>query len=192
VDRHRRAADSALDLLVYAPLGLALAARDAVPGLVARGRAEVANQARAANMVGRMAAQQGCREAERLVRMWLPGVAGSSAGRPRPPTPSAAPSPPVASEADAGPASPARPASGTSSGSAPASQEPPAEAALDRTARSQALAIPGYDTLSASQVVARLDGLTDHQLEAVATYEAAGRSRRTVLTRIAQLRSSTT
>lgn len=49
------------------------------------------------------------------------------------------------------------------------------------------LAIPGYDALSASQVVQRLAGLATDELEAVRTYEAATRGRRTILNRIAQL-----
>ena len=51
------------------------------------------------------------------------------------------------------------------------------------------LAIPGYDSLSASQVVQRLAGLAPPELEAVRTYEAAGRGRRTILTKIAQLQT---
>ena len=43
------------------------------------------------------------------------------------------------------------------------------------------LAIPGYDSLSASQVVQRLAGLAPPELEAVRTYEAADRGRRTNL-----------
>ncbi len=37
------------------------------------------------------------------------------------------------------------------------------------------LAIPGYDTLSASQIVQRLPGLSPDELEAVRLYELAGR-----------------
>jgi hypothetical protein len=47
--------------------------------------------------------------------------------------------------------------------------------------------IPGYDTLSASQVVRRLEGLGPEELEAVRRYEAAVRGRRTVLHRAQQL-----
>ena len=49
------------------------------------------------------------------------------------------------------------------------------------------LAIPGYDSLAASQVVQRLGGLTLAELEAVGDYEAATRGRRTILGRISQL-----
>jgi hypothetical protein len=51
------------------------------------------------------------------------------------------------------------------------------------------LAIPGYGSLSASQVVERLAGLSAEQLEAVRTYESATRHRRTILSRVAQLQS---
>ncbi len=54
------------------------------------------------------------------------------------------------------------------------------------------LAIPGYDSLSASQVVQRLAGLAPPELEAVRTYEAAGRGRRTILTKVAQLQTGRT
>ncbi len=53
-----------------------------------------------------------------------------------------------------------------------------------------ALAIPDYDSLSASQVVPRLAGLSAQELEAVRQYEAAHRARRTILGRVAQLQQS--
>jgi hypothetical protein len=52
----------------------------------------------------------------------------------------------------------------------------------------ETLAIHGYDSLSASQVVQRLAGLQEDELDAVAAYEAAHRGRRTILNRIDQLR----
>ncbi|MBA2626009.1 MAG: hypothetical protein H0U89_10445 [Acidimicrobiia bacterium] len=51
------------------------------------------------------------------------------------------------------------------------------------------LAVPSYDSLSASQVVPRLSGLTAAELEAVRTYEAANRGRKTILNRVAQLQA---
>ncbi len=50
-----------------------------------------------------------------------------------------------------------------------------------------ALAIPGYDSLSASQVVQRLEGLSSPELEEVRAHEAAHRQRRTILHRVEQL-----
>jgi hypothetical protein len=49
------------------------------------------------------------------------------------------------------------------------------------------LAIPAYDSLAASQVVQRLEGLTGLELEAVRRYELAHRARKTVLGKITQL-----
>jgi hypothetical protein len=49
------------------------------------------------------------------------------------------------------------------------------------------LPIPGYDALSASQVVQRLVGLSAEELAAVHAYEAAHRQRRTILGKIEQL-----
>jgi hypothetical protein len=52
---------------------------------------------------------------------------------------------------------------------------------------SSPLAIPGFDTLSASQVVQRLDGLTADELRAVRDHETGHRGRRTILNRVEQL-----
>jgi len=49
------------------------------------------------------------------------------------------------------------------------------------------LAITDYDSLSASQVVPRLEGLSDAELASVREYEAAHRGRKTILSKIAQL-----
>ncbi len=49
------------------------------------------------------------------------------------------------------------------------------------------LAIPDYDSLAASQVVPRLTTLEPAELEAVGSYEAANRSRRTILNRVTAL-----
>jgi hypothetical protein len=49
------------------------------------------------------------------------------------------------------------------------------------------LAIPDYDSLSASQVVNRLDGLATDELEAVRSYEGGHRGRKTILNKISQL-----
>ena len=52
------------------------------------------------------------------------------------------------------------------------------------------LAIADFDSLAASQVIPRLPGLSSDELEAVRTYEAVHRGRKTVLNRIAQLQSA--
>lgn len=52
---------------------------------------------------------------------------------------------------------------------------------------SSPLGIPGYDSLSASQVVQRLAGLDPTELRLVREHEAGGRHRRTILNRVEQL-----
>jgi len=51
------------------------------------------------------------------------------------------------------------------------------------------LPIPGYDQLAASQVIARLPGLTRGELDRIEDHESAHRHRRTILAKIAQLRT---
>jgi len=51
------------------------------------------------------------------------------------------------------------------------------------------LAVPDYDSLSASQVVPRLEGLSVTELDAVRAYEAANRGRKTILSKIAALQA---
>ena len=58
----------------------------------------------------------------------------------------------------------------------------------DSAGSDEGLAIPGYDQLAASQVVARLSGLGPVELDQVAAYEQAHRARRTILNKITQLR----
>jgi hypothetical protein len=72
---------------------------------------------------------------------------------------------------------------------APAASAPPAAAAPQSSARSSELAIPDYDSLSASHVVNRLAGLTTGELEAVRDYEAGHRGRKTILNKVAQLQT---
>ena len=192
--------DQAVDLLVYAPVGLALTVRDLLPGLIQRGRAEVTMQVSSARVVGRFAVKLGRKEATKVLRQarsqaeqalgLRPPAPASPPVPPVPPVPTPpapaartpAPPAPVAPVASASPppaavpATPVRPAGSNGDG-------PPPDAA--------SLAIPGYDSLSASQVVQRLGGLASDELEAVRAYEEARRRRKTVLTRVAQLQAAT-
>ncbi|MEZ5372174.1 MAG: hypothetical protein R2704_05475 [Microthrixaceae bacterium] len=70
--------------------------------------------------------------------------------------------------------------------------EPPATAAAAELSvpSVDALAVPGYDELAASQVVKRLDGLTADELGAVEAYERANRGRRTILARVHRLQTT--
>jgi hypothetical protein len=182
-DDHRTPIDQALDVLFYAPIGLALNAEELVGQMAARGRQSVA----AAKFIGRMAVQQGRTEVDKALDRMQDQTAtlverlGALSGVARP-APSGRPAdrpveddPTIASAGE--PASP-QPASVDEPSPVDAPEVPVAD--VNRS-------IPDYDSLAASQVVPRLDGLTADELEIVRGYEAAHRGRTTVLTRIAQL-----
>jgi len=195
VNDENRVRDTVLDLFVFGPLGLAVAARDELPGLVrglaARGRRELGRRRdqagmhlRNANAVGRFAvATRGPRIREKIeTRLGpvVPFVAGSRGtdaagasgrGNGAGPAVDATPNGPPRSSPPPGEAP------GPESGSAPGPAVPAVEL----------LAIPDYDELSASQVVQRLAGLDADELDAVRRYESAQRARQTILGRIAQL-----
>lgn len=54
------------------------------------------------------------------------------------------------------------------------------------------LALADYDHLSSAQVVSKLAGLDEPELDAIEAYEIAGRHRRTILGKIEQLRTPET
>jgi hypothetical protein len=180
---HDDPAEQLLDLLVYAPLGLLFEARDLLPKLAEKGRQRMGGQVTVARMVGELAVRQGQRRAEQVLERLR--QQNSSAART---APSAEPT------ATSGRTEPP-PGNGLSTDGAPGNGHrtaAPPPAAAPAGARPPVpvteLAIPGYDTLSASQVVPRLEGLSDDELAAVRAYEEATRARKTVLTRIDQLR----
>lgn len=152
-----------LDVFVYAPIGLALRARQEMPSLVEQGRRRASGQVSVARMVGQLAVNQGQRQAQRWLRETMDRVTERAPDGPQAGQPGMVPTPP--------PSPPPTPGE-------PAPSPSPAD-----------LAIPGYDALSASQVVQRLAGLSPQELEAVRVYETATRARRTVLGRVAQLQS---
>jgi hypothetical protein len=186
-DGHK-AAERAVDLLVYAPVGVALYLRDTVPMFVnlfvSRGRAEVGQrrqqaegQVSQAKALGEYAlefggpklreqVEKGIAAARKGAEAVLGGVGEGAAPIPeRPPRPATPPAAPAAGPADGE----------TAEASGVVKPSPPT------------LGIPDYDELSASQVVERLDGLHPDELEAVRTYEEAHRARRTILFKIEQL-----
>lgn len=176
-------AEQLLDVFVYAPLGLAMEAAELLPKLADKGRRRVGGKVTVARMVGELAVRQGQRRAEKLVERLREQ---QRAARPAPPAPAApvpgngrGPGPAPSSARPAGFRAPPMPA--------PAAPSATVEAASAAAVAGE-LAIPGYDTLSASQVVPRLEGLSPDELEAIRLYEEARRARKTVLTRIDQLR----
>jgi hypothetical protein len=174
--------DRLLDLFVFAPVGLALTLAEELPSLVEKGRHRVEGRTDTARVVGQFAAQVAAREASRVVR---------HVREPEPRRPEAVSRPaPAPHRAD----------------ETPGHREPERElhrisdtARLDLGAVSpQAsngeaaagdLAIPAYDTLSASQVVKLLAGLSKEELLEVQAHERSKRHRATILNRVEQLLS---
>ena len=173
--------DQALDVFVYAPFGLALSLRELLPQLAEKGKQQLTGQVTMAKMVGQFAVTQGQTEAEKAFRKareqaqttleQLGGLASTTNGGAPPPAPAQAASP------------------STNNGVRAQTKAKPAATRPVATSGPGAgeLAIPDYDSLSASQVVPRLQGLAADELEAVRTYEADHRGRRTILNRITQL-----
>jgi hypothetical protein len=198
--------DQALDLFVYAPLGAALSLRELLPQLAERGREQFNNQVTLARVVGEFAVKTGQQEAGKLVRRAR--SQRSEAGKTSPPKasssssllPEGAVTPPRRTSAT-GPAAAENAAFDVASADRPSSagQAPGVAAAVTPVPVSSdgnghrpdpaTLPIPGYDALSASQVVQRLPGLSADELEAVREYETTGRGRKTILHRVAQLQS---
>jgi hypothetical protein len=188
-DHERSPVDQLVDLFVYAPLGLAMTVRDSLPDLVDKGRQQFASQAAVAKMIGEFGVKQVGKDVRRRLDEVtellsdlgvFPGARTAPTG---PASPSSSPSStstsPSSTSSSSGNGRAARP---------PVDDEPAAPAGPRPD--SSGLAIPGYDTLSASQVVQRLAGLSADELEAVRAYEEATRGRRTILSKISQLQSS--
>ncbi len=175
-----------LDVAVFAPVGAVTLASEQLPALVSKGRSVVEGRVNVARTVGRFAVAMARRRVEEAM-----GGAGPGA----PASPSTAPARPTAT---AGPGAPAGPDGGAGAPRAGSSGRAGARGGAGSggggTPRARVevpdvggLAIPGYDSLAASQVVRRLDGLTGAELASVRAYEEATRGRRTILGRIAQL-----
>lgn len=171
--------DQAVDIAFFGPVGLVLTVRDALPGWVDKGRQVLGPQVQLARFIGEQAARYGQRMAtDALVGFGLlPGAAPPRPGK-------AEDMHPEATDLSANGAA----ATTSANGSAPAPTAA-SDGAVEAVPGSAELAIPGYDSLSASQVVQRLAGLSPSELEAVRSYEAAGRGRRTILSKVSQLQA---
>ena len=168
--------EQALDMLVYCPIGLVLTAREELPRLIDKGRHRVGNEVQMARVIGQFAVNQGQHEASKVVRQATEALTGL-ARRPAPP------GLPVRTASVAQSHAPAENAAPTTSRNGAKAQV----SVHERSVSDDGLAIPGYDALSASQVVQRLAGLSPAELDAVRAYEEATRGRRTILTKAAQL-----
>lgn len=198
------AVDQALSTFVYAPIGLLFDGPARFPKLVRNGRNQVTN----ARMMGQFAVQMGRSEVtKRAAELDGPVIdllRGLGVLDGPPPGPAPAASEPVVPVVDA-PDKPEQPAGKQGSAKVRAARKPATKAAAKRATKKRAakqaaagtapapaptadaLPITDYDSLSASQVVTRLQGLSTGELEAVRAYEAGTRGRKTILNRVQQL-----
>ena len=169
-----------LDILVFAPTGLALTLAEELPELVEKGKNRIEGRAATARVVGQFAVQMGCREISKRAKQVLDGQLPGSMAAPR-----------AARVRAATPARRVRPEPEHAADvpRAPAFEPAPAFVSSNGKADSDHLGIPAYDTLSASQVVKRLAGLSQNELLDVADHERANRHRATILNRVEQLLS---
>lgn len=198
------------DLLVYLPTGVVVTVAGEVPRVVERGRTRFSVPVGSAKAIGQFVVQAGSDELKRRVSsLATKGQAAATQAAPPGTGTAAGPSSPEertsSAEGEGGArlrAIPGQPAVRTEE-----ADNSPAEVVSDQPAvstgggdgndplppggrhvpESTSLAIPGFDSLSASQVVQRLDGLDRTELVEVRAYEGASRARRTVLSRIDQL-----
>ncbi len=157
---NRNAIEQVADAVVYVPLGLALEARRLYPELAARGR----RQLLFTRTVGKYAVRRGQARLDDLVAtgVGLVGAVLPFNGHQAPDQ--------VGTTVE----------TATDLRVVP---DPPAEPGPDDAH----LAIPDYDSLSAFQVMPRLEALDAGDLDAVREYEESTRGRRTILNKIAQL-----
>jgi hypothetical protein len=193
VDNDKNPVEQAIELLVYAPLGLALDARELMPKFIERGR----NQVTVARMIGKFAVSQGQAVAgkhlstvEQQVQATLEsfGLVPSGSNGPATAAPSAPAegAPNLVAVPDVVEPTPA--ADLTPHALAP--DEDPIDVTAAPEPAASSLAIPDYDSLAASQVIPRLAGLSADELDAVRQYESLKRGRKTILSRITQLQSA--
>jgi hypothetical protein len=160
-----------LDLLVYAPAGFAVSVVEEFPRLAARGRDRLGVRVSSARAVGEFVVKAGSDEVRRR-SVGLFHTPPGAAGRPR-------------TGDGSGKAADTRATWATTH------RQPPvpsgSAAGNGHVPEVSTLSIPGFDSLSASQVVQRLDGLNRVELVSVRAYEASTRGRRTILNRVDQL-----
>ena len=148
-----------LEACIFAPVGVAMNISEDLPGLIGKGRDRVEQEISNARVAGEYLVG---RVQRRLAAQFESVLRRGDDARTETPA-SPGPMPP------------------------PAAPPPvrPAPSAADAATLGAALA--DYDTLSASQVVRRLEGLGPEELRAVQRYESATRHRRTILNRASQL-----
>lgn len=163
--------DHTLDVLVFLPIGFVLDFPRSIPRYIDRGRRQLDPSRLLASGSGRGPAGRLDRlHAHTRNTLKALGVHDDDAG----------------TNGRSEPGDPARPAVTDAAPAAPAAPRlVPVASGIDP----ETLAITDYDSLSASQVVPRLDSLGSDELESIRQYELGSRGRKTILNKIAQLQA---
>lgn len=184
-DGQKPTVERAIELVVYAPLGFALFAKDMLPPLlnqfVQRGRNEVEqltqkveDQLGQARIMGQFAVSQGSEMAKRRVGSRIEEARQRGERLTRTVTGRPGQTGADTESQGSAPKEDGQSGNGTGSGTVAVGE-------------ASSLPIPDYDELSASQVVARLSGLSEDELGSVREYESTRRQRKTILSKIEQL-----
>jgi hypothetical protein len=184
--QHKDRLEQTIEMFVYAPIGAGLYLKDMGPTFVnmfvARGRAEidrrhaqVQQRTTTAKSVGQVAVAFGVP----MVRQRVEREVGNARQR-------AQSFLETVNSVDV-PVAPTRPQSTPRPAPAPAPAPVDVAPVNGASSSDASLPIPGYDALSASQVVERLAGLSPDELDAVRSYERGHRNRRTILGKIDQI-----
>lgn len=146
-----------LDIAVFAPLGLLLTLQEELPKLAVVGRQRASQQIAVARFVGKFAVDRLLKTAEQRLARTPAQVIQS-----------------VETTAGSAPAQVVQPLPGTA-------------AKPGNELSASGLAVAGYDSLAASQIVAMLGSLTATELVEIREFETTHRARRTVLGKLDQL-----
>ncbi|HUE07481.1 MAG TPA: hypothetical protein VMP41_08635 [Acidimicrobiales bacterium] len=148
-----------LEACIFAPVGVAMNIAEDLPGLIGKGRDRVEQEISNARVAGEYVVGRFQRRMYSRLDSLLHSGDGATPGAPQEPE-----------------------------STTPHTVTPPTRPAPDAAdAATLGAALADYDTLSASQVVRRLEGLGPEELRAVQRYESATRHRRTILNRAGQL-----
>lgn len=182
--------DQAMDVLVFLPIGLVLDFPRSMPRYIARGRQHLDTMLRLSHEILPGGLGDPVKSIEHLqaqTRSTLRALGVATPGSTDPHRTTTATSPASAVAGTPGSAN----GNGQGTASVTALRGPTGTAAerVESGIDPDTLAIPDYDSLSASQVVPRLDGLEADELEAVRLYESGNRGRKTILSKVAQLQA---
>ncbi len=200
-DEKKTPIDHTLDVFVYLPLGFVLDFPQSIPRYIDRGRRELRpsrllarggrsglpSLSDASGKLSRL--QEQTHSTLRALGVTIPGVVDPADGRSGNGRTSANGRGPAASTSSSASAS-AGDAAPPSAGDAAAAPSTPPAAPLAPPPDPSTLGITDYDSLSASQVVPRLDSLAADELEGIRAYEVATRGRKTILNKIAQIQTA--